>query len=73
MCGIKPDYDGLIIDPCLPNALKNIYLERVYQGTRFKITIKNTGKKLILVDNKINKTNKIPLKRKKEINVIYEY
>ena len=54
-------------------CIKNIYLERVYQGTRFKIKIKNTGKKLILVDNKINKTNKIPLKRKKEINVIYEY
>ncbi len=73
MCGIKPDYDGLIIDPCLPNSLKNIYIERVYQGVRYKISIKKTGKKLILVNNKKNENNKVFLKRKKEINVIYEY
>lgn len=73
MCGIKPDYDGLIIDPCLPRQLKTIHVERLYQGVRYFIDIRHTGKKKILVNGKSTSNNKIKRNNKKMMKVIYEY
>ena len=73
MCGIKPDYDGLLIDPCLPNQLNEIHIERLYQGVRYFIDIKRTGKKKILVNGKQTSSNKIKRNNKKMVKVIYEY
>lgn len=39
--GIKPVYDGLMIDPCIPKTMKKLEIKRVFRGTTFHITIEN--------------------------------
>ncbi len=39
--GIKPWYDGLEIDPCIPSNIKEYKIKRVFRGTEFNITVKN--------------------------------
>ncbi len=42
--GIRPDYDGLRIDPCLPSEWEDIRVTRLFRGKRFEITIHNGPK-----------------------------
>ena len=41
--GIKPQYDGLMIDPCLPAHLKTVTVRREFRGNEFLITILNNA------------------------------
>jgi cellobiose phosphorylase len=53
--GIKPTYDGIEIDPCIPETMKEYHVKRVLRDTEFDITVKNpegrqSGVRRILVD-----------------------
>jgi len=39
--GIKTDYDGLKIDPCIPNDLKEFKVKRKFRGITYNIQISN--------------------------------
>jgi cellobiose phosphorylase len=39
--GVKPQLDGLMIDPCLPASLKAVHIRRVFRGTTYEIDITN--------------------------------
>jgi cellobiose phosphorylase len=39
--GIKPDYDGLRIDPCIPAGCAGYAVTRRYRGAEYRITISN--------------------------------
>ena len=39
--GIKPDYDGLTIDPCIPHTVKEFKVNRSFRHTMYHITVKN--------------------------------
>lgn len=39
--GIRPDFDGLIIDPCLPASIDEIRIQRIFRGVKYNILIKN--------------------------------
>ena len=39
--GVKPDYDGLRIDPCLPGTLTDVRLTRVFRGSTYHIHLVN--------------------------------
>lgn len=39
--GIKPDYDGLRIEPCIPSHLKQYSVTRKFRGTTYRISISN--------------------------------
>ena len=39
--GVKPDYDGLKIDPCLPASLENVRIVRKFRGSEYHIHILN--------------------------------
>jgi cellobiose phosphorylase len=39
--GIRPEFDGLRIDPCLPGDLGELEITRRYRGADIHITIKN--------------------------------
>ncbi|MBQ7513686.1 MAG: glycosyl transferase [Prevotella sp.] len=39
--GIKPTYDGIEIDPCIPSTLKEYTVHRVLRDAEFDITVKN--------------------------------
>ncbi len=39
--GIKPEYDGLMVDPCVPDGFGDFSVERFYRGTLYHIEVKN--------------------------------
>ena len=39
--GIRPDYDGLIVDPCIPSSLDGFTAKRDFRGVTYRITVKN--------------------------------
>ncbi len=41
MLGIKPSYEGLIIDPCIPSDWKGFEVVRKWRGAVYKIKVKN--------------------------------
>ncbi len=42
--GIKPDYDGLVVDPCLPDDITEFTVTRKFRGDTFNITVDNSAK-----------------------------
>jgi cellobiose phosphorylase len=57
MLGVRADYDGLLIDPCLPSSWTHCALERDFRGARYRVTISNPnglqkGTPLVNVDGK---------------------
>lgn len=39
--GIRPDFNGLLIDPCLPPEIKEIKIKRLFRGVEYRIQITN--------------------------------
>ena len=39
--GIKPQLDGLMVDPCLPAQLREVQVHRSFRGSNYEITIHN--------------------------------
>ncbi len=39
--GIRPELDGLMIDPCIPSSLKSYTVTRRFRGSDYRITIDN--------------------------------
>jgi cellobiose phosphorylase len=64
--GIRPDYDGLLIDPCIPISWKGFKITRKFRGATYKIEVENPNGKSkgvvdVLVDGKLQKSNIIPV------------
>lgn len=73
--GIKPDYDGIEISPCIPKNWKTYKVKRIFRNKTLLIEIINESgegknvKKMILNDNELL-TNKILESQLKENNII---
>ena len=53
--GIRPDYDGLIIDPCIPEDWDGYTVFRKFRGAEYRITINNPrGVSKGVVELKVN-------------------
>ena len=57
MLGIRPQFDHLLIDPCVPADWKEFKMVRVWRGAEYKITVQNPdavmkGVREILIDGK---------------------
>lgn len=61
--GIRADFDGLIVDPCLPSDIKELTITRKFRGVEYKINVKNknTGKTRLSVDGKEIEGITVPL------------
>lgn len=64
--GVKPDYDGLIVDPCIPSDWKEYKVTRVFRGATYVISIKNPsgvqkGVASVTVDGAIIEGNLLPV------------
>lgn len=73
--GIRPDYDALIIDPCIPSSWKSFKAERIFRGKNLKITIENPhgmqkGVKSIEINGDTIKGNRIPVNQLAEQNQV---
>ena len=38
--GIRPDYDGLIVDPCIPSFMDGFTAKRDFRGTTYTLRLK---------------------------------
>ena len=73
--GIKPDYDGLIIDPCIPQKWSGFSVKRSFRGINYFITVRNPkhvskGVKQMSVDGKSISGNLIPAFKDKKDHYI---
>jgi cellobiose phosphorylase len=73
--GIRPDYDALIIDPCIPSSWKDFSVYRVFRGKKINITVKNPdgiqkGVKILEINGKTIKGNQIPVGILNEFNEV---
>lgn len=41
LLGVRPQFDSLLIDPCIPAGWPGFRMERVWRGASFSITVKN--------------------------------
>ena len=73
--GIRPDYDGLVVDPCIPASLNGFSAKRDFRGVTYHITVKNPngaekGVASMTVDGTPVEGNMIPFDgSKKEVQV----
>ena len=72
--GIRPDLDGLKVDPCLPSTMKELKVSRQFRGTTYNITISNPknaqkGIKKLVVDGVEVNGNIIPVSDKETVTV----
>jgi cellobiose phosphorylase len=64
--GIRPDYDGLVIDPCIPPEWDGFSVRRRFRGAEYRIIVENPsnlskGVRRLLVDGKEIAGNKAPV------------
>ena len=64
--GLKPTFDGLMIDPCVPADWKGFAIRRRYRGADYEITVENPGGaekgvRELCVDGKRVEGNMIPV------------
>ena len=73
--GVQPSYEGLCINPCIPEGFGDFTLTREYRGARYYVDVKNPdnvqkGVKKIIVDGKEYEGCCIPFEEgKKEYHV----
>ncbi len=73
--GIRPEIDGLRIDPCIPSTWKGFSAIRIFKGSRYHIDVKNPdgvcmGVKRVIVDGMKLEGNLIPLDLKGSIHTV---
>lgn len=64
--GIRPDYDGLRVDPCIPDSWPGYEVDRTFRGARYHIKVENParvcrGVRTVTVNGKPVEGNLIPL------------
>ncbi|NNG10375.1 MAG: glycosyl transferase [Arenibacter sp.] len=67
--GVKTDYDGLVIDPCIPTKWDGFSMKREFRGANYTIEVQNPnhiskGVKSVFVNGVAIKGNTIPILEK---------
>ncbi|RCX17504.1 cellobiose phosphorylase [Anaerobacterium chartisolvens] len=73
--GIKPHYDGLMVDPCIPKAWDGYTIRRSFRGVEYDIKISNPahvskGVKSVTVDGEKLASNIIPVLGKGRVHSV---
>ena len=40
--GLKPEVDGIVIEPCIPSSWEGITIEKMFRGKKLNVTVDNT-------------------------------
>ncbi len=60
--GIRPDHDGLRIDPCLPSSWNGFTARRRFRGATYEITVQGSGRvRRLVVDGRDVEGNLVPV------------
>jgi cellobiose phosphorylase len=73
--GIKPDYDGLAINPCVPKDWKHYEVNRKFRGADYHITVLNPngvncGVKSVIVNGNAVNGNIVPMQAAATVNEV---
>ena len=73
LLGVRPDFDGLLIDPCLPEEIIEINIIREFRGNQYRILINNkrSGNYLLVVNGRKNNDKLIPITKQDSIIEVY--
>lgn len=44
LLGVRPDFDALVIDPCIPTAWDGFTVQRQWRGGNYRIEVRNPGR-----------------------------
>ncbi|WP_455718495.1 GH36-type glycosyl hydrolase domain-containing protein [Anaerosporobacter sp.] len=63
--GIRPEFDGLVVDPCIPSDMPGFKATRIFRGVTYNITVENPngaqkGVAKLIVDGQEMNGNMIP-------------
>jgi len=67
--GIYPEYDGLKVQPCIPDDLNEYTVVRKFRNTEYTINVKRKGSVSMTVDGATINGNVIPLSAKEKVDV----
>jgi cellobiose phosphorylase len=64
--GVRPEFDGLRIDPCIPGTWKGFTVQRRFRGVMYTVTVtnprhKSKGVKTLVVDGRRVPGNVVPI------------
>jgi cellobiose phosphorylase len=59
--GVKGQYTGLEITPCMPTIWDEAFVSRVYRDATYNITFKRTGEYKLTVDGEVIEGNIAPI------------
>jgi len=73
--GIRPSYEGLVIDPCIPSDWESFEVSRKWRGAIYHITVINPnhvqkGVKRIVLNGKTLSNNIAPIQEKDSVNEV---
>ncbi len=73
--GLRPEYEGMRIDPCLPSSWKGFTAERRFRGKILKIEVKNEsgvqkGVKSLSLNGETLTDNLVPADKLKDVNTV---
>lgn len=72
--GIRPAYNGMVIDPCIPGEIKECKITRQYRGAKYVINVHNTGEKnKMTVNGKPLDGNIVPIEGNNKIYNVEVY
>ena len=65
--GVKPDYDALVVDPCVPKSLKRFTVTRRFRGGEYVIAVTNRrgvghGVESVKMDGVLLADNRLPVR-----------
>jgi len=61
LLGVRPTWDGLRVEPCLPPGWKGFTMKRAFRGSVYRITVRSGGaRREVLVDGRRQATDVIP-------------
>jgi len=75
--GVRADYQGLVIDPCLPKAWTNVTIKRPFRGCLYDVTIMKSsgvckGEVKLKINNEPVEGNRIPPRNESKCVVMCE-
>lgn len=66
--GVRPHFDGLLIDPCIPTMWDKFQVKRYFRNAVYMITVENPdhtckGVRTVTVDGTLQESNMVPVFR----------
>ena len=59
--GVRPDYDGLRVHPCLQDGMDGFTACRIFRGVRYEITVRRGETKGLVADGQPVEGDLVPL------------